>query len=275
MTVTLNTNKSAMVALQNLATTNRELDSTQKRISTSYKVADALDDAGVFAVAQSLRGDVKALDAVSSALARAIGVAEMALAGAEIVSDLVQEVTAKITQMSNDALSTSERDAYESDLVALTGQITNAISQSTFSGKNVLTDPTTTNAVFLADENGSTISIRGQDLDADAATLIAAIVGSITGSTTGQAAQTALSTFENAVNSTLGELGADTRSVELQQQLLTKRIDATEKGIGALVDADLGKEAAKLQALQVKQQLGTQALSIANQRPQIILNLFQ
>ncbi len=273
MVLTINTNPGSMVAQAAFRNINNQLDMVSKRVNTGYRVADAKDDASTFAVAQGLRGDVKGLEAVSSSLTRAVGVAEVALASAESVSSLVQEVSAKITQMSNDALSSAERTAFEADLVALTDQITNAISQASFSGKNVLTEAT--NAVFLADTSGTTISIRGQNLDAANATMIAAVVGTVTGSTTGAAAQTALTTFENAVNTTLGQLGADTKGVQIQQELIAKRIDATEKGIGALVDADLAKESSRLQALQAQQQLAVQAISIANQAPSVLLALFR
>jgi len=273
MVLTINTNPGALVAQAAFRSINNRLDVVSKRVNTGFRVADARDDASTFAVAQGLRGDVKGQEAVSSALTRGVGVAEVALASAESVSNLVQDVSAKIVQLSNDALSTAERAAFEADLVALTGQITNAINQASFSGKNVLVEAT--NAVFLADTSGTTISIRGQDLDTNAATLVTAVVGTITGSTTGAAAQTALTTFENAVNTSLGELGADSKGVSIQQELIAKRIDATEKGIGALVDADLAKESSKLQALQAQQQLAVQAISIANQAPGVLLSLFR
>ena len=273
--VTIHTNPGSQVAQAAFREINRNLDVTSKAVNTGYKVADARDDASTFAVAQGLRGDVKALEAVGSALSRAVGVGEVALAGAETVSDLVQDVRGKITQLSNDSLTTTERAAYQADLTALTSQITNAISQSTFSGKNVLSSGT--DSVFLADEAGGTISVRAQDLLTDANTFVAAVTGAnaVTSAASGATAQTALDTFEDAVNVALGELGADVNGIEAQQELITKRIDATEKGIGALVDADLAKESARLQALQTQQQLAVTAISIANSAPGVLLSLFR
>ena len=271
--VTIHTNPGSMVAQAAFRQINRNLDMTSKAVNTGYRVADARDDASTFAVAQGLRGDVKALEAVSSALSRAVGVGEVALAGAETVSTIVQDVRGKLTQLSNDSLTATERAAYEADLVALTNQMNNAISQSTFSGKNVLTS--TTDSVFLADEAGATLAIRAQDLDTGFGTLTGAILAAVTGATTGAAAQTALDTFEGLVNTALGELGADVKGVEGQQEMIAKRIDATEKGIGALVDADLAKESARLQALQTQQQLAVTAISIANSAPGVLLGLFR
>jgi len=272
--VTIHTNPGSQVAQAAFREINRNLDVTSKAVNTGYKVADARDDASTFSVAQGLRGDVKALDAVSSALSRAVGVGEVALAGAETVSDLVQDVRGKLTQLSNDSLTATERAAYQADLVALTDQINNAIGQSSFSGKNVLTS--TTDSVFLSDEAGSTISVRAQDLDTGATTLVGAIVTvPVTNAATGATAQTALDTFETLVNTALGQLGADVNGIEAQQELITKRIDATEKGIGALVDADLAKESARLQALQTQQQLAVTAISIANSAPGVLLSLFR
>ncbi len=271
--VTIHTNAGAMVAQAAFRAVNKNLDMVSKRVNTGFKVAGAMDDASTYAVAQGLRGDVKSLEAVTGTLSRAVGVGEVALAAAETVSSLIQDAKAKITQMSNDSLTTTERAAYEADLVALTTQITNAINQATFSGKNALTS--STDSVFLADESGATISIRAQNLDANAATLVTALTGTITGATTGSTGQGALDTFEAALNTSLGQLGADVRGVEAQQELILKRIDATEKGIGALVDADLAKESSKLQALQTQQQLAVQAISIANAAPGVLLSLFR
>ena len=271
--VTIHTNAGAMVAQAAFRSVNNSLDMVSKRVNTGYKVAGAIDDASTFAVAQGLRGDVKSLDAVSSTLSRAVGVGEVALASAETVSSLVQDVKSKVTQMSNDSLTTTERAAYEADLVALTSQITNAINQATFSGKNALTS--STDSVFLSDESGSTISVRAQNIDTNSATLVTALTGTVTGATTGGTAQTAIDTFESALNTSLGQLGADVRGVQAQQELISKRIDATEKGIGALVDADLAKESSRLQALQTQQQLAVQAISIANQGPSVLLSLFR
>ena len=271
--VTIHTNPGSLVAQAAFRTINRNLNMVSKRVNTGFRVADARDDASTFAVAQGLRGDVKQLEAVSSTLSRAIGVAEVGLSSAEVVSNLVQDVAAKITQMSNDSLSATERAAFEADLVALTNQITNAIAQATFSGKNVLTEGT--NAVFLADTSGTTLSIRGQNLDADNATMIAAVVAAVTNAATGATAQTALGVFEDALNTSLGELGADVKGVEIQQELIALRISATVKGIGALVDADLAAESSRLQALQAQQQLAVQAINIANAAPSVLLALFR
>ncbi|MEX1148148.1 MAG: flagellin, partial [Sphingomonadales bacterium] len=77
------------------------------------------------------------------------------------------------------------------------------------------------------------------------------------------------------VNSALTKIGAGASALELQRNFADKLADSIETGIGNLVDADLARESARLQSLQVKQQLGVQALSIANQAPQSVLQLFQ
>ncbi|WP_425459743.1 flagellin [Hankyongella ginsenosidimutans] len=81
--------------------------------------------------------------------------------------------------------------------------------------------------------------------------------------------------FKNNVNATLATFGSTSRQIDIQQQFATKLTDSINSGIGNLVDADLAKESARLQALQVKQQLGLQALSIANQAPQSVVSLFR
>lgn len=79
----------------------------------------------------------------------------------------------------------------------------------------------------------------------------------------------------STVNTALSNLGSFARRLDLQTAFSTKLSDAFEVGVGNIVDADLARESANLQAFQTKQQLGLQALSIANQAPQSVLSLFR
>jgi flagellin len=93
--------------------------------------------------------------------------------------------------------------------------------------------------------------------------------------TNATAASAAIDTAINTLNQNLATLGSQAKALDVQNTFLSKLSDTVEAGIGNLVDADLAKESAKLQSLQIKQQLGAQALSIANQAPQVILSLFR
>ena len=272
MALTINTNSGANIALQTLNSVNNDLNSTAKRVQTGFRVADAVDDASSFAVAQGLRGDLKAYDAVSRGLAQGQGVASVALAGATAVSDLIGDMRGKITELSGDNLSAAQRTTITADLTALQSQVDNAIANASFNGTNLL-QTASTDANFLANIDGTTLSLRANDIEGAKTTFDGALdVSTAAAATT---SLTALDTFETAVNTALGTLGADSRSFDSQDALISKIKDATQEGLGAIVDADLPRESARLQALQVQQQLATQALAIANSQPQTLLSLFR
>jgi len=278
MPISIHTNPGAIVAQASFRKINAALDDVSKRVNTGYRVADAKDDASTFAVAQGIRAEVKAKEAVASSLSGAIGVTETALSAGESVSTLVGDIKAKLVQLGDDTLTTQQRSTYQGDLQSLVNQVVSTINQATFNGINVLS--TSANATFLSDTTGGTLNVRGQQL-LNIATGFDAAVGaagvSVTGSTVVAALQTttgAFSNLETGVNRALGQLGADNRGVTLTQEFITSSIDALENGLGALVDADLAKDSSRLQALQAQQQLAIQAISIANAAPNALLSLF-
>lgn len=277
-TLSIHTNPGAIVAQASFRKINNQLDIVSKRVNTGYRVADAKDDASTFAVAQGIRGEVKAKQAVATSLSGAVGVTETALSAGESISTLVGDIKAKLVQLGDDTLTATQRGTYQEDLQSLVNQVVSTINQSTFNGINVLS--TSADATFLSDTTGGTLNVRGQDLLSIATafdTAIGSSGASITGSTVVASLQTttgAFSVLETGVNRALGQLGADNRSVTLTQEFITQSIDALENGLGALVDADLAKDSSRLQALQAQQQLAVQAISIANAAPNALLSLF-
>ncbi len=278
MVVTLNTNQSAMIALQNLATTNSQLDMVQKRISTGLVVADALDDAGVFAVAQRMRADVKAYDAVSQSVNRGTNIVNVAIAAAESLSNLLIEMKNKAVAAADPSLTNANRALYNEDYQALLGQMLTMIDSATFDGFNLIDksppNPATDDLQVLTEPTANpanAITIAAIDLKA----VTTATIGDLTTLTNAQAEVAVINAALDAVSSSLAILGGAAAKLDAHANFITKLQDALDVGIGNLVDADLGRESARLQALQIKQQLGTQALSIANTRPQQILALFQ
>jgi flagellin len=268
------TNPEALVALRNLERTNGLLANTQNRVSTGLKVTGAIDDASNFAIAQGIRGDIKALGAVTQGLNNAKGIAKVAIAGTTAISDLLQTVRQKLTELSNEGITSTQRTILTNDFTQLLSQAANFIDNAVFNGVNLLdTVGVSTNINTLANINGGTLTLTAQDLRTNIDALAAVAVGSAT------AAQNVLATeyaaVETNVNNALGSLGAEARALELQTSFLSEITDATEEGLGNIVDADMARESARLTALQVRQQLGTQVLSIANQSPQILLSLFQ
>jgi flagellin len=273
MVNSINTNAGAIVGLQSLGRTNKELDVVQKRVSTGYRVADNLDDGASFAVAQGLRADVKAYGAVSEQLAKGKGMLTVASEAAKKISDTMGEVKKVLIKLSDDGLSDDERDQYEEDYDALRDEINRFIDQATFNGTNLLTEGADINIVSGID-GASSISATGYDLETD-------VYDELTDAGSASAAQTLLEDddgFDTAMtnlNTALAGLGADSRSLDNQIDFINILSDATSTSLGAIVDADLAKESAALQSLQIKQQLATQTLAIANQSPSFLVSLFR
>ena len=275
MAFSVNTNTGAMAALQSLNQTNKGLSQVQSRINTGLNVASTKDDSASFTIAQSLRGDVGGLSAVNSSLNRGKSTVDVAIAGAEQISDVLNQMKAKAIQASDDGLDAESRTAINADYTALKEQITTIIASSEFNGTNVLKDDATSTGKVSALQSldtTSTIGVANQAFDTNVTTALGTGLGTKADADT---ALTEIATVTSTVTSTLSTLGSASRKIEGQLSFNSKLSDVIESGIGNLVDADLAKESAKLQALQVKQQLGVQALSIANQAPQTITSLFR
>lgn len=282
MGMSVNTNVGAMAALQSLNATNRNLATTQSRINTGLEVNSTKDDSARFTIAQTLRGDMGGLKAVSSSLSRAKSTVDVAVAGVEQISDILNQVKAKVIEASDAGLDSGSRTAIKGDIDAMKEQVETIISSSEFNGTNLLDGSATgtVSALQSLDSTSTTgsLTVANQGLTAAAATGFGQAAG--TGVTLGTAADAdtlkgTIDTFIGTVKTSLTTLGSASRKIDAQMSFTSKLSDVIESGIGNLVDADLAKESAKLQALQVKQQLGVQALSIANQSPQSIMSLFR
>jgi len=288
MSFSVNVNTGAQTALQSLTSTSKALGTTSSRITTGLNVASTKDDSAKYTTAQKLRGDLGGLSAVTSSLSRAKSTVDVAVTGIEQISDLVNQIKAKATQGADTGIDVPSRTAIGSDIVALKKQINSIISSSEFNGTNLLkTDTGSTGkvAALLSTDTTRTLDVANIDLQANAVTALGAAgtdttidlsgADSAAGAAEAAALNTALGVFSTAISAKLSTLGSASRQIEGQSSFVSKLSDVIEAGIGNLVDADLAKESAKLQALQVKQQLGVQALSIANQAPQTITSLFR
>ena len=281
MTTSIHTNTSAMIALQNLNRTNDQLAATQGRVSTGLKVQGAKDNAAVWAVAQGQRADRGSLEAVTTSLNRATSIADVTLAAGEQISDLLIELKGKATAASDESATLAMRTSYNDEFQSLLKSIQSFADNAIFDGSNILDGSATAGINFLASADGAeTITLDRQDLTltglglaATAAPVVAA--PDLLSKANADNALTRINTAISTSTARLAELGAQSKQIERHTTYVGKLSDALEAGIGNLVDADLAKESARLQALQVQQQLGVQALSIANQAPQIILSLFK
>ncbi len=292
MGMSVNTNVGAMAALQALNETSKGLSVVQSRINSGLNVASTKDDSAAFTIAQGLRGDLGGLKAVNSSLSRAKSVADVAVTGAEQISDVVNQMKTLAKQASDDGISDESRAAYNKDFTALRDQISTIVDSSEFNGTNLLKtgggtvsalQSLTNKATGTDTYDPDTLSIANQEIDLPATETASAGVGTgvlgqdseIDTAAKAKAMVDTLDTLGSSLNTKLSDLGSGSRKIDAQMTFTSKLSDAIESGVGKLVDADLAKESAKLQALQVKQQLGVQALSIANQAPQTITSLFR
>jgi len=304
MTTSIHTNTSAMIALQNLNRTSDQLASTQSRVNTGLKVQGAKDNAAVWAVAQGQRADKGSLEAVTTSLNRATSIADVSLAAGEQISDILLEMKQKATAAADPSQSAATRASYDQEFQALLKSVQSFADNAIFDGANILDGSATTDMTFLASADGNeTIAMKRQNLtlvglglaansyDSNKATAAIdawtdnagtpedeTLLNAAPDLLTQEKAKFALQRIDDAISvasSRLSELGAQAKQIERHTTYVGKLSDSLEAGIGNLVDADLAKESARLQALQVQQQLGVQALSIANQAPQMILSLFK
>ncbi|MAU41770.1 MAG: flagellin [Kordiimonas sp.] len=276
MGFSVNTNAGALLALQNLNATNKDLTTVQNRINTGLKVAGAKDNAATFAIAQNLRADLGGLNAVQGSIDRALGATDVALAAGEAVADLLLQMKEKAVAAADSGLDTASRTALNNDFTQLRDQINSIVNDASFNGINAV-KASGNNIVAITNDTGATeitITATALNLGSTNVTVTAAEVLGAT-QTTASAVVGKIEASITNVNSALSKLGSGAKRLELQQTFVGKLSDTIETGIGNLVDADLAKESANLQSLQVKQQLGLQALSIANQGPSAVLSLFR
>jgi flagellin len=269
----VNTNIGAMTALQSLNRTNDALGVVQKRVSTGFRVADAKDDGGAFAVAQSVRGDVAGLTAANEQLGGLKGIIDVTLHGLNQVSTTMVELRTVLTRLADGTINTEQRDQYNQQYEQLRTQVERFIDDATYNGRTLL-------STVAADGGGDIATIRNE---VGSVLTIAAFDGATdfvvaAAPADDAAARTAITgdwtTVNSALNDALNRLGSDARYIDSQIGYNRDKLDAVEGGLGALIDADIAKEAARLQALQIRQQLGTQTLSITNQAPQALISLF-
>ncbi len=275
MAFSVNTNAGAFAALQNLNKTTASLNTTQTQINTGLKVSSAKDDAATFAIAQKLRADVAGLNAVKGSLDRATSTIDVAIAAGEAVSDLLIELKEKAVAAKDSGLDTASRTSLNNDFAQLRSQITSIVSNAEFNGTNAVNSGGSAIVAITNDTGSNVISIAAQDLSVSGSNVTLTSTQSIGTAAAASAVVGAIESSISNVNDALSALGSGAKRIELQRSFVDKLSDSIEVGVGNLVDADLAKTSANLQSLQVKQQLGLQALSIANQAPGTVLSLFR
>ena len=287
------TNNSATVALQTLKSVNSNLAKTQDMISTGKEVGKAKDNSAIWAISKVMESDVSGFKAVSDSLSLGESTVAVASAGAEQITNLLNDMKEKVVAATGDNVDHSKLTA---DVDALKEQIGAIIRGSQFNGTNLLDTEGAAGTEVLASINRDaagavsnlTIAVASVDFEANllgggtaaatgdpitAANILADI--DVSDSATAATSLTALETHIQTAVDGAAALGASAKRISDQNEFVGKVTDAMKSGIGALVDANMEEASARLQALQVQQQLSTQSLSIANQAPQAILSLFR
>ena len=278
----INTNVGATIALESLNSTTSELAKTEKQISTGFRVNDAKDDGAAYAVAQRVRSDVGALTTANQQLGAATGLVSTTLTGLNQVSNTVNDARKVLVTLTDGSTTGTQRTQYIAQYQSDIANIKSDLQDGSYNGKTLVGNITGSSGTFAAvnvvrNELGATYNI--------ATFSGSALLGSLTFTSTqlGGAATvagliSATGTFINQLNSVISALasyGSANTYITNQVSYNSDKIDSLNTGLGSLVDANLAKESALLQSLQIKQQLGTQALSIANQAPQSLLSLFK
>jgi flagellin len=275
MAFSVNTNTGAAIALQYLTATQGQLDKTQTAINSGLKVATARDDGAIYAIAQNQRASVAGYASVINSINNGTSAIDVALSAGQSISDLLIQMKTKALAAADSSLDTASRQALNANFTALRDQVSTIVKNAVFNGFN-LVDGSTSKITALASADGSRrITTDAQNMKLSGSVVTLTTTGTIS---TQAKASTLVATIQTSltnVNSSLAKLSSGAAKFSIQATFAQKLSDTLTQGIGNLVDANMASESAKLQSLQVKQQLGVQALSIANQAPQTILSLFR
>lgn len=300
----INTNIAAMTALKSLQSTNSELLQTQNRIATGLRVASSSDNAAYWSIATTMRSDRQALSTASDALGLGAATVDVATKGLETSITIAGDLKAKLVAARSPGV---DREKIQTEIAQLQESLKSAVATSTFSGENWLqgSEPTATKSIVSSFSRSSTgdvsvgtiavdisdvllveVDTDGEIVD-DGAGILTQEIGTTTQTVLSleidndtseedidaliQGVDTAISAMTTAATT----LGATKTRIDVQKDFASSLKDAIDKGIGQLVDADMNEESTRLQALQVRQQLGVQALSLANQSASQILSLFR
>lgn len=274
--ISVNTNIGAMAAIQNLSATNRDLQETQNAISTGKKVASAKDNGAIWSIANKMSADVMAYGRVRESNERAGAILDTALAASESIMDLLNQMKGKALAATQPGLSAASQGALAADFAQMRDQITNVIANASFDGANMVSGATPASAVSLGDAaGGNNITVAGANLSLNGPVVTVLATSAVDSALNATAALGFVNASITNLGTQMATWGAGSKRLDVHRDFVAKLSDALTTGIGAITDADLSKESAKLQSLQVKQQLGIQALSIANSSAQSALSLFR
>jgi flagellin len=272
--ISINTNPDAMTALEYLNQTQGSLAATENAISTGETVATAKDNGAIFAIAQNMRGDVAGYQAVTQSLENGSSTVDVALSAGQSISDLLIQMKQQALAASDTSLNTASRQALNDNFVALVQQISTVVTNAQFNGTNLINGSTNQIMALASADGQHRITVQAENMSLSGSIVTVASNATISTQTGASAMVTSIENSLTNVDSALATLGAGSAKFSIQASFVQNLSDTLTTGIGNLVDANMASESAQLTALQTKQQLGVQALSIANSAPQIALSLF-
>jgi flagellin len=271
----VNTNSDASLALQELNTTNAQISSVQTELSTGYAISSPTDNGAVWAIAQGQRAQVSALSSVSESLQRGQSAVDVALSAGESISDLLNQIKSNVLSASDASQNTTSRQQLNSQFKSDLAQITTYINNASFNGVNLLQSGAANYTALANVTDTSVITVQAQNLALGNSIIPISATASYATASQAQALLAQVDTAITNVNTALGALGTGSNALSGQLTFVNNLSGTLNTGIGNLVDADMASASAQLQALQTKQQLGVQALSIANSESSNLLTLFR
>jgi flagellin len=271
------TNNSATVALETLRNINRDLQGVQSEISTGKKVSNAKDNAAIFAISTTIESDASSFKQISDSLNLGSATVGVARSASEQIVASVQEIKDLVVSAQEENV---DRSQIQTDIDERVAQITSIIDAAQFNGQNLLSGTGSISVLSSLNRapdgsvTAASITVDRADLDGAFETALNALDVE-TDNASAAAALTSIETQLGTAIDAAAAFGSSQSRIENQGEFVQSLVDSLTKGVGALVDSDIEAASARLQALQVQQQLGTQALSIANQAPQQLLSLFR
>lgn len=275
MTISVQNNSAALLALQNLNRTTDQLAQTQQQISTTLAVAKPSDDPVVWATAKGQRVDINGLASVTQSLNRASSISDVALSAGQSVMDLLDQLKQTALSAQDPQLDAPSRQSLNTDFTGLLKRITTTLQNASFDGANLL-DGSTGNLNFLASADASqSVTLPAKDLSLGGGIITLSSTASVT---TASAASLMTSQIDAAianVTSALADIGDQSKLISAHAALVQNLSSVLQSGMGDLIDADTAADSARLAALQVQQQLSQQTLGVANSMPSVLLSLFR
>ena len=275
MSISVQNNSSALLALQSLNRTNDQLSQVQDQISTGLLVGQAKDNPTVWATAKGQSIDIDGLTAVTTSLNRASSISDTALSAGQSVIDLLNQLKQEALSGQDSQLPTTARQSLNTDFAGLLSRVATTISSASFDGANLL-DGSSGNLRFLATADATQmVTLPAKDLSLGGSIITVASTATISSTSAASAVMAQIDASIANVTSALADIGDQSKLITAHGQLVVNLQNVLKTGMGALVDSNTEADSARLAALQVQQQLGEQSLNIANSMPNILLSLFK